>query len=239
MERVWDKVGRRLATGISGCVALAGWTVLTGCASTGTTVIRQLPSPIVATLPVTKIPPSTPPAVKARPGPTRTADAAHNWVPRGGIKDRWNYIVIHHSASDVGNATEFDRYHRNVNHWDELGYHFVIGNGTRSGNGLVEVGPRWKKQKVGAHCKTSGNMYNERGIGICLVGNFENNKPTPPQMRSLVRLVRFLMRSGNVASENVVTHKGVTGRTECPGAHFPWKKFRRMISEPASASVMR
>ena len=67
--------------------------------------------------------------------------------------------------------------HRRDNQWDELGYHFVIGNGTHTGDGQVEVGSRWGKQKHGAHCKTPDNYYNDHGIGICLVGNFENSNP--------------------------------------------------------------
>lgn len=58
-------------------------------------------------------------------------------------------IVIHHSATDIGSAASFDRRHRLINHWDELGYHFVIGNGSGSGDGAIEIGTRWYKQKWG------------------------------------------------------------------------------------------
>src|SRR5205809_827024 len=81
------------------------------------------------------------------------------------------------AGSASGSAAEFDKYHRSKG-WDGLGYHFVIGNGTGSGDGQVEVGYRWKRQMVGAH---AGNAeYNQRGIGICLVGDFQNgHNPTP------------------------------------------------------------
>lgn len=234
MRRDWANFRYGAIFGFAACLAL------TGCATTKTNVVRQLPSPIVTTKSQPKVaPPKIRPRVKSKPAPTRTARANRDWVPKSGIKNRWNYIVVHHSATEVGNAAGFDFHHRNVNKWDELGYHFVIGNGTRSGNGLVEVGPRWKKQKVGAHCKTVGNTYNEHGIGICLVGDFDKQGPTDAQMRSLVRLVRFLMFSCSVTPGNVVTHSGVTGKTECPGANFPWSRFHRQISEPASAGVMR
>src|SRR5579863_9129173 len=58
--------------------------------------------------------------------PPTPSDAA--WLPPH-PSDRWQCIVIHHSASDVGGAERFDRWHR-AKGWDELGYHFVIGNGT-------------------------------------------------------------------------------------------------------------
>ena len=59
--------------------------------------------------------------------------------------DRWTCIVIHHSATDEGNAERFDRMHK-AKGWDELGYDFVIGNGTDTRDGQVEVGPRWPVQ---------------------------------------------------------------------------------------------
>ncbi len=53
----------------------------------------------------------------------------------------WRYIVIHHSATNNGSAKIFDRYHREEKGLaDGLAYHFVIGNGTASKDGLVETG---------------------------------------------------------------------------------------------------
>ena len=34
-----------------------------------------------------------------------------------------------------------------------LAYHFLIGNGIDSGDGEVEIGPRWKRQLLGGHVK--------------------------------------------------------------------------------------
>ncbi len=96
----------------------------------------------------------------------------------------WKYIVIHHSASDSGNAASMGKYHKNNRGWvNGLGYDFVIGNGNGSRDGQIEVGNRWNRQIDGAH---AGNPeYNKYGIGICLVGNFENDYPTNPQISSL------------------------------------------------------
>jgi len=113
-----------------------------------------------------------------------------------------------------------DRYHRRHNGWDELGYHFVIGNGTAYPDGQVYVGPRWPKQKHGAHCKTPDNYYNDHGIGICLIGNFDQSYPTAAQMAALSRLCRFLMSKCGFSIDKIYTHGGVTGRTRCPGRHF-------------------
>src|SRR5574342_132619 len=51
-------------------------------------------------------------------------------------ENQWKYIVIHHSATEKGNAARFDEYHRKKRGWEYgLAYHFVIGNGTLSGDG--------------------------------------------------------------------------------------------------------
>ncbi|MDI6758300.1 MAG: LysM peptidoglycan-binding domain-containing protein, partial [Candidatus Omnitrophota bacterium] len=59
---------------------------------------------------------------------------------------RWRYITLHHSATLEGNAECFDRNHRG-RRMGGLFYHFVVGNGTLSGNGEIEVGWRWQKQE--------------------------------------------------------------------------------------------
>lgn len=142
---------------------------------------------------------------------------------------RWECIVIHHSGSEVGGAARFGAWHR-ARGWDELGYHFVIGNGSDTPDGRVEVGPRWKEQKHGAHCKTADEYYNEHGIGICLVGNFDTHAPSPAQHRSLVRLVAFLCRRYHIPPSHILTHGGVTGKTDCPGEMFDVKSLRREIA---------
>lgn len=162
-----------------------------------------------------------------------------SWLPANGrVSPRWTSVIIHHSATKRGSAREFDRFHREKNGWDELGYHFVIGNGTSTPDGLVEVGPRWHKQKHGAHCKTPGNYYNEHGIGICLVGDFSKSRPTRKQLTALNKLLRFLASRCGIGRGQITTHGAVTGKTRCPGRFFPIAAVRRALATPlAAASV--
>ena len=67
----------------------------------------------------------------------------------------------------------FDASHRKRGMQNGLAYHFVIGNGTDTQDRQIEMGSRWLKQLQGGHVKN--HYINEVGIGICLVGNFENN----------------------------------------------------------------
>jgi len=150
-------------------------------------------------------------------------EQSNNWKPDN-LSDRWKCIVIHHSATNAGGADAFDKNHKGRG-WDELGYHFVIGNGTHTPDGKVEVGPRWHKQKHGAHCKTPDKYFNNHGIGICLVGDFTRTKPTAKQLKALDELIKFLTETCKIDKKHVTTHKHVTGKTECPGHHFPTERY--------------
>ena len=158
------------------------------------------------------------------------------WLPEN-KSDRWTCIVIHHSADESGSAEKYDTIHREQNGWDELGYHFVIGNGSLSGDGQVEVGPRWVKQKYGAHTLTLDHSFNQHGIGICLVGNFENHPPDARQMESLARLVRFLCHEFAIPLSKIYTHGGVTHKTACPGKHFDVELLKRRWCERAKSEI--
>lgn len=151
----------------------------------------------------------------------------------------WKYIVLHHSATDEGNAKCFDRYHREERKWPNgLAYHFVIGNGNGSGNGKIEVGERWKKQLHGAH--TANMDLNRISIGICLVGNFEeDNKPTRNQFKSLLSLVDYVSKRYNIPKSNIIKHNQVVQKgTACPGKHFPYKQLiSKIVSDQTGKTL--
>ena len=146
------------------------------------------------------------------------------------LKNRWKYIIVHHSATQAGGARRFDRAHRN-NGWDELGYHFVIGNGTDTADGKIEVGSRWRQQKHGAHCRVSpgdSNEYNEHGIGICLVGDFEYSRPSRAQMKSLIHLTKGLLACTHLPASAVHYHRDFDN-TKCPARYFPYATYKRAL----------
>ncbi|MFH1023026.1 MAG: N-acetylmuramoyl-L-alanine amidase [Planctomycetota bacterium] len=157
--------------------------------------------------------------------PAPDASLPRDIIPRVPVRP-WKYIVIHHSDTTNGNAAKFDRYHREEKGWENgLGYDFVIGNGTDSGDGEIETGPRWRQQLIGAH---AGNKeYNEYGIGVCLVGNFEEGRPSARQTAALKTLTRWLMERYHIPTTHIRRHKDVrdNGITECPGRFFRFREF--------------
>lgn len=135
----------------------------------------------------------------------------------------WKYIVLHHSAHAVGSYAQIDREHRLVQGWDGCGYHFVIGNGSQSPDGQIEVAARWTDQRGGAHCRNGKTAdVNEYGIGICLIGNFDESPPTPRQVEAARSLVAYLHDRYAIPSTRVDTHAHLaSGPTACPGKNFP------------------
>ncbi len=137
------------------------------------------------------------------------------------LKRRWDYIILHHSADEVGSAEAFDQYHRRHNGWLGVGYDFVIGNGHGAPDGLVQVTFRWEKQIQGAHA--GHDLYNQHGVGICLVGDFEHGYPTRKQMEALVGLVNYLQERCHIPTDHILGHCHVRpGGTKCPGRNFRW-----------------
>lgn len=139
---------------------------------------------------------------------------------------RWEYVIVHHTAGEVGKALSVDQFHRERGFEQGLGYHFLVDNGSLGkGNGQLEVAPRWIKQEQGAHCKAS-NM-NNNGIGIGLVGNFNDRPPSKAQMHTLMTLVVLLGGYYKIGPCHVLGHRQVPeAKTDCPGNLFPWNNFK-------------
>lgn len=146
---------------------------------------------------------------------------------RGG---RWKYTVVHNSGTRQGNARIFDYYHRHTRHMPNgMAYHFVIGNGSSTGDGQIEIGDRWRRQINGGHVHS--DYLNNIAIGICLVGDFNRDVPTRAQYAALDELITYLRkRVGRVDRRLsiVKAHREINPvPTDCPGARFSYTWLHR------------
>jgi len=209
---------------------------LVGCASTKEPAIN-IPPPTFSGPAIAQKPAAKPAPAQPAPAPLAAQPSVpRDWMPTSAARP-WRWIVIHHSASPAGSASVFDKEHK-AKGWDGVGYHFVIGNGTNSADGQVEVTARWPIQKWGAHAKTPDNRFNDYGIGICLVGNFDVDRPTPAQMRSLSRLVAFLSHTYHIPPTSVVGHRE-TKATDCPGRYVNIAAVRQMAEGDPSPEPVK
>ena len=211
------------------CIFVCLFIFLTGCAS------NREPMPVI-----TEVSPHADVQMLAPPVTMFEKDTADaDWIPSGKFEDksRWKGIVIHHSATDFGNADYIDLCHK-YEGYDGIGYDFVINNGLiKNGygqtDGAIEATYRWKTQTTGAHCKIQTdqtNYWNEHTIGICLIGNFENTKPTEAQWASLVKLVTFLQNRYNIPFDQIKGHRDIKP-TKCPGKNLTLNELKQRLTE--------
>ena len=147
---------------------------------------------------------------------------------------RWKYIVVHNSGTRQGNARIFDFYHLHTRHMPNgLAYHFVIGNGTSTGDGEIEIGNRWKRQINGGHVHS--DYLNNIALGICLVGDYNRDVPTRAQYAALDELITYLRkRVGRVDRRLsiVKAHKEINPvPTDCPGDRFSYTWLHRKFDQ--------
>ena len=146
-------------------------------------------------------------------------------------RNRWRYIVVHNSGTRQGSARAFDYYHKHVRKMQNgLAYHFVIGNGSATGDGAIEIGSRWTRQINGGHVHS--DYLNNIALGICLVGDYNRDVPTQRQREALDELIKYLRkRVGKVDGKlsRVEPHRAVNPprwATDCPGDKFPYTWLR-------------
>ena len=140
------------------------------------------------------------------------------------------YIIIHHSLTEDGATVSWNAitdYHVNVNGWKDVGYHYgaeLVGDRYNIFKGRMD-------NEDGAHCIG----FNDKSIGICLVGNYDISEPCEQQIALLKKLVNSLREIYGIPLENVLGHwetyglRGVPVEKSCPGNKFSMTNFRRVL----------
>ena len=96
-------------------------------------------------------------------------------------------------------------------YWPDLPYHFLIAPDGRIFEGRsLDYEPE------------SNTKYDLAGhLGVELMGNFEEQRPSPAQVESTVRLVAWLVAKYDLPLTAISTHQKVAkGQTSCPGRDF-------------------
>lgn len=125
-------------------------------------------------------------------------------VPR----TRTDYIVLHHAAGNIS-PSSLHAYHASLG-WAGIGYNYYIRK-----DGTVYRGR--PENAAGAH--TVG--YNDKSIGICFEGNFQNEVMPGVQFLAGVKLIKDILSRHNVP----IKKHGDLDNTACPGRNFPFGEF--------------
>ena len=133
----------------------------------------------------------------------------------------WKYIYIHQSRSLTSTSANITQPN------GELSDHFVIGNGSGLSDGEVQMGQRWEEQHSAA-APVNGTRIDPQCISICVVGDFDQSRPTPTQLRRLAQLVNTIQAHYRIPLGSVALAdrpQSVAGI----GRFFPVTAFREQL----------
>lgn len=164
---------------------------------------------------------------------------------------RWTHVIVHHSFTGdtlLPDTVAIKRFHTScreggniitpeeyaekkalnapglVAPWRNIGYHWLIEE--------LSDGRPWLIQgrsmmMHGAHCVEQG--MNRRGIGLCLVGNFDKAPPVEAMFEKAADTVAWLCRMYRIDIANVQGHREYASHKSCPGAKFDLDYFRERV----------
>ena len=157
-----------------------------------------------------------------------------DWCPNGNCPTRAgpqftevSHLIVHHSAG-TNNANDWAAIvraiydlHVNGNGWADIGYNYLVDP-----NGVVYEGRG--EDVLGAHfC-----ARNSKTMGICVIGNFQNQPPTEEAVKSLVDVLSWKALKENIDPIGRSLHPSsglnlshISGHREgcataCPGDQF-------------------
>ncbi|MGL5149141.1 MAG: peptidoglycan recognition protein family protein [Clostridium sp.] len=127
-----------------------------------------------------------------------------------------NKLIIHHTVGDKLSPEQIHNDHKSKG-YDGIGYHYYI----RKSGDIYKGRP---DEAQGAH--TIGE--NRKSIAICLEGNFENQKLTDKQEKSLITLSKYLVVKYNLYT--IIGHKDAYN-TLCPGKNISIESINNNIKK--------
>ena len=118
---------------------------------------------------------------KKKIGDLQVSELRHNFEVKRTLKPTKYIRIIYHHSENRKNIKDIFDLHYYRYRWACIGYHFVID----------KKGKIYQTRDLdiaGSH--THG--FNQNSIGVCLIGNFDKEKPTKDQFDSFVKLVKTL-----------------------------------------------
>ena len=129
-------------------------------------------------------------------------------------KNKPKYIILHHSLNPSSSSygtyviRNIQAYHMSSKGFNDIGYHYLI-----SVKGVIYKGR--PDTANGAHTKGK----NSKSIGICIIGNFDEEDISDDAYVSLISLLCKLCKEHNILVENIKGHCDYARKT-CPGKNL-------------------
>ena len=147
------------------------------------------------------------------------------------VGQRIKLLVVHHAATPRTTTVEQIRdYHVNHNGWRDIAYHYLLRQPTdespvqiapgryQDGDAYIESG------EEGAHVYGYVNYYS---LGICCIGNFDEEDVPARMWDTLVALLTSFLTALDLSADSILGHKEVADQnTACPGSRFDLDRLR-------------
>lgn len=157
---------------------------------------------------------------------SKIIEHSYTWSGKLTYGNRPNKVILHHSGGENGTVEGYHNMHIKDNGWIGIGYHFVVYK-----NGEIHRGR--PETAIGSHCLGQ----NSSSIGICAVGNYEENKNMPQaQQDAIVWLVKDYLRDKYSATMLIKKHKDYYS-TDCPGKYYPFAEIVGRIEAKANTNI--
>lgn len=170
------------------------------------------------------VPPPNTAMDTATVGAGLTAISRSNWTRTGPTRSKVNAmngiskLTIHHEGSTAVNFSSHSatadriekirKFHTGKRQWGDIGYHYIVDRAGRVWEGRPI-------QYQGAHVSKN----NEHNVGILVLGNFDKQKPSDAQMKSLYDTAAALTKHYRIKKSLVRSHKEIN-TTACPGKNL-------------------
>lgn len=147
-----------------------------------------------------------------------TVDAWGGTAPSSpGKPQRISKITVHHQGEIWKDGTDVENYLRRLQQWSRLTkrwadipYHYVIAPDGR----IYAARPLAQAGDTNTEYDPTGHAL------VMLVGNFEEQQPTPAQLAAAVELTAWLARQHRLGLDAIASHKDYSRQTVCPGRNF-------------------
>lgn len=135
------------------------------------------------------------------------------------------YLIVHHTERNNDFPLFVKFRHIFLRNWDDIGYHFLIGNKrpfTRDGK--LYIGR--PENRIGAHAFG----FNEESLGICLIGNLDKNKPSRKQIKTLIDFLKEKKDQYDIPKKNILGHHELPNvKKSCPGKNLDMNLIRQAV----------
>ncbi len=152
--------------------------------------------------------------VIARSSWTRTAANGGKVNPMNGVSritvhhEGWKTVYFTDERTTAQRIETIRAVHTRDNGWGDIGYHYIVDR-----DGRIWEGRSIASQ--GAHVRNN----NENNLGILLLGNFDKQTPSAPQMASLHNALAAFQKQYKVRATRIHTHQELAS-TACPGTNL-------------------